>query len=270
MFFPNFQKLWSLFDYDEWIEAIAWTIPPSVLCTYVEYFSGKNLNEYFHIFLENEEKLLLDIEFHERMQNCSIVVNLYRMCAENELIPESLLQNYVLHLLSYGAKIYASDLDEFYSLSINKESQFFDVLLSMDLRGNSSRLLKITFMYFRYTLFPNVDDFLKLLLDCYRTTDIKDVRDAIRKISELFAIGSTTRKYYQDNFPNDDEVNSHLELSRCFPSLQQLARYASRVAICDIYNIENVSQFYNVVHNLDLPKFVKSLLTYKKIIYKIY
>lgn len=257
-----------MFDYTEWIESIGHTIPSSVLCRFISYFSKANLNEYFHILLENEEKLLLDIEFHESMRNVSLIVDLYLRCTRRALIDEILLQNYILHLLSYGATIFSSDLDVFYSLSVRKESEFLDILLSMDLQRSNLRQQKVTFMYFRYTLFPDLDDFFTLLLDSYEKCDIEDIRDAIRRISKLFAIKTATKKYYEDNFPTDEEVNSILQVATCFPSLQQLARDASRIALCDMYNIHNVSQFYNVTHNLDISKFMKSLLTYRQVIYK--
>lgn len=203
-----------------------------------------------------------------------MIRDIYSLCIRWQLLDEPLLQNYILLLLSYGAKIYSYDVDIFYSLATDKDAKFFETLLSMELQKFFSDVAYVTFMYFKYTLVPSLDIFLVELLDSYRDpeyldkTNIEDIRDAIRKLSELFAFNYARKEHYREVFQDDEEITLSLTKVKCFPSLIQLSRDATRKALCKIYNIKHISQFYTLINNLDIPKFIKLCLVYKQKIYK--
>lgn len=273
--FFYFQKLWNLFNYDKWKESTKGLSKTSVLYSFIREFSQdvSKLYKYLHVFLENEEKLIMDIENHEIYVHTSMIKDIYRICMSWQLTDEPTLQNYILLLLSYGSTIYSGDLDYFYSHSTNQENEFFDILLSMDIKEYLSHGPHLTFFYFKYTLEPNVENFVKQLVECFlypettEKTTIQDVRHAIKKMCELFALKNTSLRYLQDVFKEDETVLYCLDNAKLFPSLTQLSRDASRIAVCQKYNIKHISQFYNILNNLEMCEFIKRILVYDQKIY---
>lgn len=231
-----------------------------------------NVDKFLEVFLGNEEKLKLDIEYYESVQRESFILNFFSICIVKG-IDQSLTQKCILHLLSCGGIIYFSDLDILYSPFSNQDDAFFDILLFMDLQKNIFLLNKVTFMYFRYTIDPDLQFFLSEILQSYifrsnyQMTAITDLMDGINKASRLFAFKQVTKNGFKALFRNYPELGYSLEDVKCFPSLLQLARDASRSALCKMHNIQRISQFYDMIKMLNLPNYVKNLLTYKKNIY---
>lgn len=275
--FNFFQELWRIFDYNIWIEYTTGTTPTSVLCRFLTTFFSQGdskATEYLEVFLENEEKLKLEIEHHENIQCTSLVDEFYRICVQRQLFDEKLIQNFVLHLLSYGAVIYITDIDKLNFLSLDKDSNFFEELLFMDLHEDPSKAVEVTFMYFKYTLRPDVDDFLKKLLASFliqrdNIYTIMNVRHAIRKLSKLFAFKYHVKIYYENLFAHDETIMSSLKYAKCFPSLLQLSRDVSRIALCDHYGIQTIKQFHYILNSLNISNVIKQLLTYRQKIYRV-
>lgn len=269
----NFQKLWSIFDYESWRES-------NELSVFVRFISNgidneSRTNGYLQVFLENEEKLRLDIETHDKKSPRSFIECVYTLCKKSNVFEEELLQNCILHFLSHGAVIYSNDLDVMYSLSSQKNNIFFDILLSMDLQDKAAPHQRFTLMYLKYTLVPDLKYFLRELVCLYLYTQsentikdyIPDIRDAIEEVVQLFTLTGIMKEEYQEIFKLDTIISSSLKSITCFPSLIQLSRDASRQYICGKYNIVHISQFYAVLKNLNIPNIIKQLLTYKKKMY---
>lgn len=225
--------------------------------------------EYLKVFLENEEKLRLEIEHHENVQRTSLVAELYRICVTHHLFDEEFIQNVVFHLLSHGATIYINDIDKLYSLSLYKESHFLDQLLFMDLYENPTIPDRVTFMYFKYTLMPDVDEFISKLtvFQKNQSSNSEEVFDTMKKLSELFAFNYSKKTHFEDLVGKNERLNSCLRNIRYFPSLLQLSRDASRIALLNRYGIQTIGQFYDILNRLNVSNVIKSLLSYKQRIY---
>lgn len=227
------------------------------------------------IFLENEEKLKLEIEYHESSQ-LSIIADFYAAARFREDIDESFAQKCILHLLSYGATIYYCDINSMYALSSNKASSFFDELLYMDVINRNTRRQEeiiVTFMYFKYSLIPHTDHFLRMLASSYeegQNIDLDVVREAINKASKLFAFNEEAKEVYKVIFSDYPDIVYTMENAIYFPSLKQLAREKTRIRFVRQYGVSNIHQFYDLIKVINLPKFIKELLTYERSIYQIH
>lgn len=220
------------------------------------------------ILMENEEKLKLDIEHHNNSyfhESDSLISDIFLTCLRLNLT-EDIINSYIIHLLSHGAIIFKSDIDKIYYNSRSNPIEFINLLLSMDLRKSDDLEESVSPMYFKYTLQPNLFEYLS---NCRLTfgdsTDIK----FLKRLKCYYSFNSEIRNLIADFDTSEDNKRKILEGANDFPSLLELSRDAARAALCFYYDINNVGSFNSILKRIGLLNFVKEFIIYERSVYRI-
>lgn len=221
------------------------------------------------VLLENEEKLRLDIEHHNNSyfhNSDSLISDLFLVCLELNLRLNT-IQSFLLHLLSHGAFIFQSDLDKLYYKSPKDPTDFINMLSFMDLKKSEDLEEPLSPMYFKYTLQPNLYEFLS---NC--RLNFGDINDLyfMETLKFIFHFNKDVRNLVQDYDISESNKHKILEDTREFPSLSELSRDILRTTLCNKYSIKNVGFFYTILKNTGYPFFIKELLTFERYAHNIY
>lgn len=263
-----FQLLWERFDYSIWKKSYS----KCVLLVFLLESTEKNAEwrkSILEVLFENEEKLRLDIEHHNNSyfsNSDSLISDVFLVCLELNL-PLATIHSYLIHLLSHGAIIFKSDLDKLYYKSPEDPTDLINMLLFMDLRESEDLEGPKSPMYFKYTLHPDLYEFLS---NCrLNFGDCIDM-NFMETLKFIFHYNGDVRKLVQDFDTSNINTNKILEDSTDFPSLLELSRDSLRTALCNKYSIKDVGSFYTSLRSTDFPNFIKELLTFERYVHNIY
>lgn len=218
------------------------------------------------VLLENENKLKLDIEHHNNSyfyESDSIISDVFTACVGLHF-PFDKVGSYLIHLLSNGAFIFKSDIDNIYHNSPTDPTSLIHALLFMDLRDSRDLGESLSPMYFKYTIQPNLHEYLcNCQLSLRHRVDIK----FLKRLKLYFYFNTEIKKVISELDTSEHNVSEILYRCNEFPSLLELSRNSARKFVCLEYKITNVGLFYTILNRMDLPNYVKELLTYQKPVY---
>lgn len=259
--------LWEKFDYNVWKKSFS----KCVLLIFTLESTDQAAEwrkSILKVLMENEEKLKLDIEHHNNSyfyESDSLISDIFLTCLGLNLSLE-LVHSYIIHLLSHGAVIFKSDIDKIYYNSPVDPISFISTLLSMDLKASEDLEESVSPMYFKYTLQPNLYDYLSnCRLNLGDGIDIK----FLKRLKYYYYFNAEIRGLVIDFDTTEDNKYKILEDSSEFPSLLELSRDASRKALCISYDIKNIGLFYAILNSIEFPNYIKELLTYQRYVYTI-
>lgn len=261
------QILWDKFDYKIWKQSFN----KCVLLIFMLESTDQGVEwrkSILKVLLGNEEKLRLNIEHHNNSyfyESDSLISDIFLTCLRLNL-PQDIIHSYIIHLLSHGAVIFQSDIDKIYYNSPKDPISFINILLSMDLKKSEDLEDSVSPMYFRYTLEPNLYEYLcNCRLSLGDTSEIK----FLKRLKFYYHFNMEIRNLIADFDTTEENKYKILIDSEQFPSLQELSRDIARRTVCTRYRIKNIGMFYTVVNSIELPVNVKELLIYQRYVYRL-